>query len=160
MRGGFRGGRSYHPGNRPTLSPPPPPETTRLISTVEAAERERSRVSIVCSINRWKWHEMRRLTPAQSSHLATRLVYRRVCIVNCPRVFSLPPVARSSCLQRQRGEDPGLILEDHRRRWFSASSSRKWEMHSLVERRIINFLTGNLGCGYGYGYREVIFFWT
>lgn len=116
MRGGFRGGRSYHPGNRPTLSPPPPPETTRLISTVEAAERERSRVSIVCSINRWKWHEMRRLTPAQSSHLATRLVYRRVCIVDCqPPTRLLPP-------------SPGCSLElftatTWRRSWFNPGGS-------------------------------------
>lgn len=164
MRGGFRGGRSYHPGNRPTLSPPPPQKPLAWFPRLkpprerEAGSRLYARLIGESGTRCADWHP-------HKAAISPPGLYIDVCassIANRPRVFSLPPpVARSSCLQRQRGEDPGLILEDHRRRWFSASSSRKWEMHSLVERWIINFLTGNLsGCGYGYGYREVIFFWT
>lgn len=96
--------RSYHPGNRP----PPRNHSPDFHGWSSlAAEREVACLSIVCSINRWKWREMRRLTPAQSSHLTTQLyierVHRRLPTTHASPLVACSLARSTSCLQGQRG---------------------------------------------------------
>lgn len=116
MRGGFRGGRSYHPGNRPTLSPSPPQKPLAWFPRLkpprerEAGSRLYARLIGESGTRCADWHP-------HKAAISPPGLYIDVCassIANRPRVFSLPP--------------PGCSLElftatTWRRSWFNPGGS-------------------------------------